>query len=166
VAGRYYAARIYYHHGSGKPVKTTLAEARRYLQSLQQYRPVNLQESFEFPVIEALVLTGEVEEAHFYLQAAAPFAGKHKEEADPWLSIYHLLEAFVLHELKLITDLSQRLLQYNVDHYPVFARKYAALLYKALMNRMLKSGRRSREQLSSMIDATGFRRFAHLYAEQ
>ena len=165
IQGRYVAAQLFHAHIHREPVESILEEARRFFQQFAHSKE-NLKNfpHFELEVVGALVLTGQFEEALYYLNQVGKKRAKYivTDEVKPLFKgfdVYELLAWTALGKKAKAEALYQQL--QKATFYFLTQKYFSLLLLQA--ERLLNKRKFRGEKLDFLIRETGFERFRPLF---
>jgi hypothetical protein len=158
IVGCFLASQVYYAHTFNKPVECFLTESRKYFASLKLSRE-NILLIFQFirQMSQALLLTGQFEEASCYIEEAIKKRANYNfGDIDQGT-----LEAIDLFNVYLKTYSSetiiakQLLATISVNNFYFLHKRYMTILYLSIKLSLQKS-MYDLEQMQNLIKETGF----------
>jgi hypothetical protein len=158
IAGCYFASQVFYVHSFNKPQDYILMDMRRYYSSLKSSKE-NLLVIFQFIrfVSQALLLTGQYEEASYYIDEAIK-KGKNYNFIDNDFGVREAIDLFYIYakaHLGEITTAKELLTTISINNFYFLHKRFLTIMYLSLKQKFQKN-KHDREQLQSLIAETGF----------
>lgn len=156
VAGRYFAAQVFYAHVTQTGISELLINIYKYHSMLVKEQSEYQRLHFEYVIAEALALTSNFPEALFYLDHTGVFPQKPAHQAFFTDQNYKLLKALCLYRLGRIPEAGLLFDELKPSDFLFITKRISGILYHYLASGLRRKNLKYRQSQSSLIKETGF----------
>lgn len=163
IQGRYFAAHLLYISNAGINSSNVLAEAYKTHIAL---RPISgspdLSQTFEYSFSEALILTGNFEQALYYIDFLLSTYPQASQKEQPLRNHLLLLKAIAKAKIGVQQEAEAIYYMINVSQFSFLSKKMSMVL-ALMLSRYIKAGTQDNlRQITELIDELGFLRLRTL----
>lgn len=158
IWARYFTALLFYYEKNGYSKDQIIEQSRKYfINSNIQNLPIGFQTSFEIILAEALLLTGEVDEALYYINIAQQ---KQIVDVPDYINLHiteviKLFSAWCMMEKDMYYKAREILKTISTENFFLFSKQYFNILFLQVKYTCYKKTKDTKE-LISLIEETGF----------
>jgi hypothetical protein len=162
LIGRYYAARLFYANAHQLPVEDIIKEAQEIHGHIRLHRPrdkYHFFPCFEYLIIPALLLTGQNEEALYFVNSMkVEYNEPHPHIDDGFYQSLELLKALAYVKTGSSNEADKIFQNIVTSNFSFLTKKVDMILYYALMKHLHVNNGPTDTELKKLVLETGFKR--------